>query len=84
MDTMQNLSCFHLSRRVPDENRACSVSIVFSYEVTDPYVGRAFLLCSRDPTMGTNKNRVLEIQTCEWTLTKKHLAHWGYLYIRFL
>ena len=32
---------FHLSRRVSDENRACSISIRF-FKIKDPFDGRLF------------------------------------------
>ena len=56
-DVMQNLSTpFHLSIRVSDENRVCSISICFFFlKITDPCVGRSFSMCSHDPTFGTNK-----------------------------
>ena len=49
----------HLSRRVSDENRACSTSICF-FKIKDPFDGRSFLMCSHDPFFGTNKNRILK------------------------
>ena len=55
---------FHLSRRVSDENRACSISIRF-LKITDLCVGRSFLMCSHDPIFGTNKNRTLKNVSCE-------------------
>ena len=45
---------FHLSRRVSDENRACSISIRF-FKYTDLFDGRSLLMCSHDPFFGTNK-----------------------------
>ena len=64
------VGAFHLSRRVSDENRACSISIRF-FKLTDPFVGRSFLLCSHDPIFGTNKNRILKIGSCERALRPK-------------
>ena len=61
------VDAFHLSRRVSDENRACSISIRF-FEVTDPCVGRSFSMCSDDPIFGTNKNRILKNGSCERAL----------------
>ena len=34
------VGAFHLSRRVSDENRACSVSIRFFLKIKDPFDGR--------------------------------------------
>ena len=34
------VGAFHLSRRVSDENRACSMSICF-FKITDPFYGRS-------------------------------------------
>ena len=39
---------FHLSRRVSDVNRACSISIPF-FKITDPFDGRSFSMSSHDP-----------------------------------
>ena len=61
------VSAFHLSRRVSDENKASSISIRF-IKITDSCVGRSFSMCSHDPIVGTNKNRVLENGSCEWAL----------------
>ena len=36
------------SKRVSDENRACSISIRV-FKITDPCDGRSFLMCSHDP-----------------------------------
>ena len=54
------VSAFHLSRRVSDENGACSISIHF-FKITDRCVGRSFSMCSHDPIFGTNKNRILKV-----------------------
>ena len=66
------VSAFHLSRRVSDENRACSISVRF-FKITDPFAGpfdgRSFLVCSHDPFFGTNKNRILKNGSCEQALT---------------
>ena len=59
---------FHLSRRVSDENRACSISIRF-FKITDQCDGRSFLMCSHDPSFGANKNRILKNGSCEQALT---------------
>ena len=59
---------FHLSRRVWDEDRACSISTCF-YKVTDLCIERSFLLCSHNLIFGTNKNRILETGSCERSLT---------------
>ena len=60
---------FHLSRRVSDENRACSISIRF-FKIKDPFDGRSFLMCSHDPFFGTNKNRILKNGSCEQALSE--------------
>ena len=54
-DHAKFVGAFHLSRRVSDENRACSISIRF-YKIMDPFDGRSFLMCSHDPFFRTNKN----------------------------
>ena len=53
------VGAFHLSRRVSEENRACSFSIHF-FKITDPFDGRSFLMCSHDQFFGTNKIRILK------------------------
>ena len=58
------VGAFHLSKRVSDENRTCSISIRF-FKITDPFDGRSFLMCSHDPFLGTNKNRILKNGSCE-------------------
>ena len=58
------VGAFHLSRRVSDENRACSTSIRF-FKITDPCVRRSFSMCSHDLIFGTNKNRILRNGSCE-------------------
>ena len=58
------VGAFHLSRRVSDETRACSISIRF-FKITDPFDGRSFLMCSHDPFFGTNKNRILKNGSCK-------------------
>ena len=63
-DHAKFVGAFHLSRRVSDENRACSIPSVF-FKITDPFDGRSFLMCSHDPFIGTNKNRILENGSCE-------------------
>ena len=67
--TITGISCkfvgaCYLSRRVSDENRACSISIRV-FKITDPCVGRSFSLCSHYPIFGTNKNRILKNGSCE-------------------
>ena len=57
------VGAFHLSRKVSDENRACSISTLF-FKITDPFDGRLFLMCSHDPFFGTNKNRILKNGSC--------------------
>ena len=68
-DHAKFVGAFHLSRRVSDENRACSISIRFFFKITDPFDGRSFLMCSHDPFFGTNKNRILKNGSCERALT---------------
>ena len=64
------VGAFHLSRRVSDENRACSVSIRF-FKLTDPCVVRSFSMCSHDLIFGTNKNRILKNGSCERAFRKR-------------
>ena len=64
---------FYLSRRVSDENRACSISIRF-FKVKDPFDGRLFLMCSYYPFFGINKNRILKNGSCEWAFTVLYSA----------
>ena len=66
-DHAKFVGAFHLSRRVSDENRACSISIRF-FKITDPFDGRSYLMCSHDPFFGTNKNRILKNGSCERAL----------------
>ena len=58
-DHAKFVGAFHLSKRVSDENRACSISIRF-FKITDPFDGRSFLMCSHDPFSGTNKSRIFK------------------------
>ena len=53
-DHAKFVGAFHISRRVSDENRACSISISF-FKITHPCDGRSFLMCSHDPFIETNK-----------------------------
>ena len=46
-DHTKFVSAFHLSSRVSGEDRAGSISIRF-FEITDPFDGRSFLMCSHD------------------------------------
>ena len=55
---------FHFSRRVLNENRACSISIRF-FKIKDSFDGRSFLMCSHDPLFRTNKNCILKNGLCE-------------------
>ena len=66
-DHAKFVGVFHISRRVSDENRACSISIRF-VKITDLFDTRSFLMCSHDPFFGTNKNRILKNGSCERTL----------------
>ena len=68
-DHAKFVGAFHLSRRVSDENRACSVFIRF-FRIKDSFDGRSFLMCSHDPFLGTNKNRILKNGSCERTLRR--------------
>ena len=52
------------SRRVSDENTACSIYIRF-FKITDQSDGRSFLMCSHDPFFWTNKNRIIKNGSCE-------------------
>ena len=63
-DHAKFVGAFHLSRRVSDENGACSISIRF-FKITNLCDGRSFLMCSHDPFFGTNKNRILKNGSCE-------------------
>ena len=58
-DHAKFVGAFHLSGKVSDENRACSISIRF-FKITDPFDGMSFLMCSHDPFFETNKSRVLK------------------------
>ena len=66
-DHAKFVGAFHLSRRMSDENRACSISIR-SFKITDPCVGRSFSMCSHDPIFGINKSRILKNGSCERAL----------------
>ena len=70
-DHAKFVGAFHLSRRVSDENRACSISILF-FKIKDPFDGRSFSMCSHDPFFGTNKNRILKNGSCERALRSCH------------
>ena len=67
-DHAKFVAAFHLSRRVSDENRACSISIRF-FKITDPFDGRSFLMFSHDPFFGTYKNQILKNGSCKRALT---------------
>ena len=58
-DHAKFVGAFHVSRRVSDENRACSISIRF-FKIMDPFDGRSFLICSHNQFFGTNKNWILK------------------------
>ena len=58
------VGAFHLSRRVSDENKTCSISIRF-FKITDPFCRRSLLMCSHYPFFETNKNRILKNGSCE-------------------
>ena len=66
-DHAKFVDAFHLSRRVSDENRTCSISVRF-FKIKDQFDGRSFLMCSHDPFFGTNKNRILKNGSCEQAL----------------
>ena len=66
-DHAKFVGAFHVSRRVSDENRACSISIRFSFlKITDPFDERSFLICSDDQFFGTNKNWIVKNGSFEW------------------
>ena len=67
-DHAKFVGAFHLSRRVSDEIRACSISIRF-FKIEDPFDGRSFLMCSHDPFFETNNNRILKNGSCEQALS---------------
>ena len=52
------VGAFHVSRRVSDENRACSITIRFPK--LRIRVGRSSSMCSHYSIFGTNKNRILK------------------------
>ena len=74
-DHAKFVGAFHLSRRVSDENRACSISIRF-FKITDPFDGTSFLMCSHHPFFGTNKNWILKNGSCERALMKEINERW--------
>ena len=61
-DRAKFVGAFHLSRRVSDENRACSISI---RSVFSKLRIRSFLMCSHNPLFGTSK-----IGSCEWAFSQ--------------
>ena len=70
-DHAKFVGAFHISRRMSDENRACSISIRF-FKIKDLFDGRSSLMCSHDPFFGTNKNQILKNGSCEQALTVYH------------
>ena len=76
-DHAKFVGAFNISRRVSDENRACSISIRF-FKIMDPFDGRSFLMCSHDPFFGTNKNRILKNGSCERAFIRKHRTRGGF------
>ena len=74
-DHTKFVGAFHLSRRVSDENKACSIISIRFFKITDPFDGRLFLMCSHDPFFGTNKNRIPKNGSCEqaYTVTVAYL-----------
>ena len=66
-DHAKFVGAVHLSRRVSNENRACSISTRF-FKIKDPFDGRSFLMCSHDPLFRTNKNCILKNGSCEQAL----------------
>ena len=72
-DHAKFVGAFHLSRRVSDENRACSISICF-FKIRDPFDGRSFSMCSHDPFFETNKTRILKNGSCEQTLRTRNVT----------
>ena len=73
-DHAEFVGAFHLSRRVSDENRACSISIRF-FKIKDPFDGRSFFMCSHDPFYGTN-NRILKNGSYEQALSHTKINPW--------
>ena len=69
-DHTKFVGAFYLSRRVSDQNRASSIFIRF-FKITDPFDGRSFLMCSHDPFLGTNKNRIFKNGSCERALSSR-------------
>ena len=65
-DHAKFVGAFHVSRRVSDENRACSISICFFFLITDPFDGRSFLICSHNQFFETNKNWIFKNGSFEW------------------
>ena len=68
-DHAKFVGAFHLSRRVSDQKRACFFKLTISirfFKLTDPCVGRSFLMCSHDPIFETNENQILKNGSCEW------------------
>ena len=66
-DHAKFVGAFHLSTRVSDETRACSISVRF-FKIKDPFDRRSFLMCLHNPFFGTNKNRILQNGSCEQAL----------------
>ena len=66
-DHAKFVGAFHLSRRVSDENGACSIPIRF-LKIMDLFDGRSFFMCSHDPFFRTKKNRILKNGSCEQAL----------------
>ena len=78
-DHAKFVGAFHLSRRVSDENRACSISIRF-FKIKDPFDGKSFLTCSHDPFLGANKNRILKNGSCEQAFTLQMKSERGNIF----
>ena len=62
---MQNLSAPFI---FPEECRMKIEHVLFHpffSKLTDPCIGKSFSMCSHDPILGTNKNRILKNGSCE-------------------
>ena len=58
-DHAKFVGAFHVSRKVSDKNRACSISICF-FKITDLFDGRSLLICSHDPFLEPTKTGSLK------------------------
>ena len=58
------IGAFHLSRKVLEKIDHALFPSVF-FKITDPCVGRSFLMRSHDPIFNLNKTRILKNGSCE-------------------